>query len=229
MFNKRFGKLTVIGSAPSILQTNGKRKGVVIARCDCGTIKTFIGTNVRNGNSKSCGCAKFDGMKAFNVKRAIPQKWIIDRDTAYIFVRKTKILVDVADIPIVGKYKWGLRNGYAMAKGGRLAMHRMLLGLENGDPREGDHVHHNITDNRRSELRVANSSQNKMNRHGNVVATSRYKGVHYDRKRSLFVAQIGGIGSHRFLGRFETEIEAASAYNAAALKHFGKFAYLNPI
>lgn len=229
MASQRYGRLTVVDDATPILQTNGKRKRAVLARCDCGTERVFVLTNLRSGNSKSCGCHKYDGMAAFNADRATPQKWVIDGVIAYIRIGRTKVLIDTIDLKIVDRYRWGLNNGYAVARGGRIAMHRLILGLKAGDPREVDHVHRKCADNRRSELRIASSSQNKMNRRGNVNSGSVYKGVHFDPARKRFVAQIKGADGHRFIGRFRTDIEAARAYNAAALEHFGPFAYLNLI
>lgn len=200
-----------------------------MARCDCGNEKPFLITNLRSGNSKSCGCNKNSGMMAFNARRATPQTWVIEGDIAHIFIRKVKVLVDTADLPLVSKYRWGMHHAYVSAKGCRLPMHRLIMGLANGDPREVDHKHHNPADNRRSELRIANSSQNKMNRKANVFGTSKYKGVHFDSYRDRFVAQIKAEGRHRLLGRYKTETDAARAYNEAALKYFGQFAYLNPL
>jgi hypothetical protein len=212
-----------------VLQTNGKRKGAVSARCDCGVVKAFIATNLKNGNSKSCGCRKFDGMKSFNKARAAPQPWVLDGDVATLTICGVKVLVDADDLPLVNKYRWGLNGGYAVARGGRLAMHRLILGLGKGDPREGDHVRHNTADNRRSELRIANSQQNKMNRRGNVVSTSMYKGVCFDASRGKYKAAIKDGNKPAMIGRFDSEVDAALAYNAAAANAFGEFAYLNEI
>jgi predicted RNA-binding protein with PUA domain len=68
-----------------------------------------------------------------------------------------------------------------------------------------------------------------MNRHGNVVATSAFKGVCYDKERGRYRAQIKANGRRRLIGRFATEREAAKAYNEEAAKHFGEFAVLNPL
>lgn len=35
-----------------------------ICKCDCGTVKTVIGANLRNGLSRSCGCITRERMKA---------------------------------------------------------------------------------------------------------------------------------------------------------------------
>ena len=52
----RYGLLTVIGSAPS-------RRGQAYwkCKCDCGNIIEVCGTNLRTGNSQSCGCVKSIG------------------------------------------------------------------------------------------------------------------------------------------------------------------------
>lgn len=229
MENQRFGRLVIVGPAPSIRQTNGKMKRAVLARCDCGAEKVFLLTNLRGGNSKSCGCGKYQGFAEHNTKRAEPQSWTIEGDVASLVIGETTVLIDAADLPVVAQYKWGLGNGYAVARGGRLAMHRLILGLNKGDPREGDHRHHNTTDNRRSELRIATSSQNKMNTRGKISGrTSRFKGVHFDSTKRRWTAQIKIGDKHKFIGRYITEEAAASAYADEARKYFGEYAYTAP-
>jgi hypothetical protein len=48
----KFGRLTVIGYAPS----NKHRQKRVICECDCGAIKTFVLHNLKWRDTKSCGC-----------------------------------------------------------------------------------------------------------------------------------------------------------------------------
>ena len=34
--------------------------------CECGNIAIVDGTRLRSGNTKSCGCGKYDGFKKYN-------------------------------------------------------------------------------------------------------------------------------------------------------------------
>lgn len=51
---QKFGKLIVIRE--SEIKKNNKRSW--ICRCECGTEKVITTSNLRNGNTKSCGCLK---------------------------------------------------------------------------------------------------------------------------------------------------------------------------
>jgi hypothetical protein len=61
-----------------------------------------------------------------------------------------------------------------------------------------------------------------------VKKTSKFKGVCWD-TRGKWRARITQSKKNKHLGYFTDEIEAAKAYNKAALKHFGEFAYLNEV
>lgn len=55
----RYGKLTVIGSAPP------KGKGAWwLCQCDCGNTTVVSGGNLRNGNNRSCGCLRKEKRKS---------------------------------------------------------------------------------------------------------------------------------------------------------------------
>lgn len=51
---ERFGKLSVLKRCPQ----NSPSGATWICQCDCGKIKVVPGSNLRSGNTKSCGCAK---------------------------------------------------------------------------------------------------------------------------------------------------------------------------
>jgi len=53
---ERFGRFIVLERAPNRRLSSGQSVVFWKCRCDCGQIKEVRGTNLCNGNSKSCGC-----------------------------------------------------------------------------------------------------------------------------------------------------------------------------
>ena len=146
-------------------------------------------------------------------------------------------LIDRADSDLVAPYPWRLMRGhtgkfyaYAQTKSGPVYMHRLIAKTPPGH--ETDHINGDGLDNRRSNLRVATCSQNLANRwkprrSDGSSASSRFKGVCWDRSRSKWQAKITVSGHCRNLGRYATEEEAARAYDAVAAATWGVFARLN--
>ncbi len=102
-------------------------------------------------------------------------------------------------------------------------MHQLLL----PDATIADHIDGDGLNNRRSNLRPASEAQNAAHARKGKNNTSGFKGVDQNGGRSSWRARILVNGKSLYLGRFSTKEEAARAYDAAALVHFGEFAILN--
>jgi hypothetical protein len=127
-------------------------------------------------------------------------------------------LVDDDDAELVSAYRWGnLVNGYISCgvphpSGGQrtIYLHRLVLGLDFGDRREGDHKNLDKLDNRRENLRVASRSQNAQNV-PSQGGTSRYRGVAWHKAHKRWRAYVFLDGRQAFHGYFESELDAARA------------------
>lgn len=142
-------------------------------------------------------------------------------------------IVDPEDYELVRGRRWrnnrGRKTSYAIA--GRspdhVLMHQLIANSQNVD-----HLNHDGLDNRRDNLRDASESQNMANRgkfQTSKGTTSDFKGVSLIRQGALnpWKAKITVDHVQMHLGCFATEVEAAEAYDVAALNHYGEHALTN--
>ena len=153
--------------------------------------------------------------------------------------------IDPEDFEDISQFKWQLWNHkkkinfYAQRKiktsTGHTTerMHRRILKLP---PYVGaDHKNGNGLDNRKNNLRVATSGENNHNQRPRM-GSSKYKGVVWHKSNKKWRSQITYNKKTIWLGYFKKnivngadigELEAAKAYDNAAIKYFGSFACLN--
>jgi len=148
-------------------------------------------------------------------------------------------LVDDADFEWLNIWKWTYQDagkyiGYAsrnVYQDGKyiehIYMHRIILNPPSG--METDHINGNGLDNRRCNLRICTTSQNLANSRKRKGTTSQYKGVSWSQKNQCWIAAITVHGQHEYLGCFDSEEEAAIAYNYAARKLYDDYALLNSV
>ena len=153
--------------------------------------------------------------------------------------------IDDEDYEKLSKYKWYISKGrntfyvhrdihIRSIKGKTskkvMSIHRQIMRLDFGDKLVVDHINGDGLDNRKENLRVCTNIQNCQNRVNNREnCTSEYKGVYWDKSRSLWASEIKVNTKKTYLGRFKNENDAALAYNIAAIKYFGEYAKLNVI
>jgi hypothetical protein len=148
-------------------------------------------------------------------------------------------LVDDEDFDMLNQFNWSVafsRNTfYAMRKQcsperKTIRMHRFIFNIN--DPNIIiDHKNRNGLDCQRKNLRICTHSQNSKNK--KASGSSKYLGVtvymNKIRRKILIRAQINNGEKMVTLGYFNNEIEAAAAYNEAAIKYHGEFANLNDL
>ena len=105
-----------------------------------------------------------------------------------------------------------------------VSMHRYILNTPNG--KETDHCNGNGLDNREDNLRICTTAQNQHNQIS-VRGMSKYKGVSWNKNAKKWDARIKLNNKPIRLGYYISEIEAAHAYDKAALKYYEKYAHTN--
>lgn len=147
-------------------------------------------------------------------------------------------IVDDEDYDELSRHKWLLnKDGYAQRTAKKaekeprkqrvILMSRFLLGITGNEL--CDHINGNKLDNRKGNLRIANASQNMVNRLKQRNNTSGYKGVCKTSSCNRWVAQIYCDKQYIYLGRHDSAEEAALAYNLKAKELYGEYARLNDI
>jgi hypothetical protein len=151
--------------------------------------------------------------------------------TKEILLTQGKItLIDDEDFEKLSKYKWCFSHGYARRSeyiNGKYTvfyMHREII--NSPQKMDIDHIDMNGLNNQKSNLRACTHRQNLSNS-GLKRKNKNYKGIVFDKTNKKWIAQIGLNWKRIKIGRYKTEIEAARAYDEAAKKYYGEFAYLN--
>jgi hypothetical protein len=138
--------------------------------------------------------------------------------------------VDDIDYALVKNSSWNIAEStsgifYAVAYVNKksILMHRLIMKVPSS--LHTDHINGDGLDNRRSNLRVCNRTQNMQNKRIYKNNQSGYKGISKEGNR--WRANITVDKQRVFIASFLTKEEAAMAYNNAALTFFGDFARLN--
>lgn len=144
-------------------------------------------------------------------------------------------VVDDQDYERLSQYKWSATKrvtksgitwyAFRNTRGGDTAtsyMHREILDAQTGILI--DHRDRNGLNNTRSNLRVGDKVGNAANSRKRVGTTSKYKGVSWSKSANKWAAFIKCRDVHLSLGVYDTEEQAAEAYENAATELFGEFA-----
>lgn len=140
------------------------------------------------------------------------------------------VAIDDEDADLLKRFKWRVApNGYVYAT---IYLHRLVVPVPR--MKEVNHINEDKLNNCKSNLEVMSHQQNCLHnwacraaKRWNKSKSSKYVGV--TRVRSRWKATLTLKGNQMYLGMFETEIEAAKAYNVGSKKFFGEGAYQNEV
>ena len=142
-------------------------------------------------------------------------------------------LVDNDDFEYLNQWKWyawcsrghfyAVRSIYINGKKSNIHLHRLIMKTPIG--MEVDHKDMNGLNCQKYNMRNCTHRQNMCNRKS--TGSSKYLGVYFQKK--YIRATITVNRKVIYLGLYKKEIDAAIAYNEAAIKYHGEFANINVV
>lgn len=231
--------MTVLRRGEDLVKKNGNRDTRWYCSCDCGSGKEvlILGYNLKNGNTTSCGCEHLKNsvrigklMGKINGKRNKKYNvYDLSGDYGVGYTSKgEEFYFDLEDYDKIKDYCWYIdENGYVVNRTDKdvVLMHRLIMGLIKGDKREIDHIYHKTNDNRKAQLRVVCSSENKMNKRLQSNNSSGHRGVSYNKQCGKWETEISAYNSKVRLGYFDDINEAIHIREQAEEKYFGEYNY----
>ena len=206
LIGTRYGMLTIVATVGH----NAKGRFVVRVKCDCGEIKELpIG---RLGRDVSCGCyrrnRKIHGMSKTKEYRT----WIHMKERCGQV--KDKSYANYGGRGIKVCERWQEFGNFYADLGLRPEGRSIDRRDGNGNYEPGN-------------CRWATRLQQALNQRKRQNCSSRFRGVYSDKRSGGWQAAVQSNRRKIYLGRFKSEVEAARAYDAMALKLFGADAYPN--
>lgn len=218
-----FGQWKVICRGEDYIN-NGKKS--VTWNCECQacnkTRKDIRSDILKKGGTYSCGCLKKNIL-------------LTDREYGIGYDYNNNVFYfDLEDYDKIKKYVWiADKDGYMCAncfrngKETTVKMHRLVMDVVDNEDVFVDHIKHCHYDNRKSQLRVVNDSQNAMNAKLSKSNTSGITGVSWSKSKNKWEAYITINKKRKNLGRYENIDDAIRVRKEAEEKYFGTYSYDN--
>lgn len=235
LLNQRFTRLVVTKPMPSRKTSGGHSVVMWHCVCDCGNECDVAAGDLLRGSTKSCGCLNKE--KQGESKHKITCTYDLSGDYGIGYTNKgDEFWFDKEDYDLIKNYSWFKHRKYfeasvPMSKDKNIYLHRLVMGIGFDTYDFQIDVDHIITenkfDNRKSNLRLVNKSQNNTNKVMQKNNTSGYRGVYYRKRDGTWESYINIDGKKTFLGRFHNKEDAIQKRRWAEDKYYGEYSYYN--
>jgi hypothetical protein len=131
-------------------------------------------------------------------------------------------LIDIEDIDKIKEYKWNCAEDLHVSSG-NVWLHRLLMNCID-ENLVVDHINHNPLDNRKSNLRICTSQENRMNNSLPISNTTGIIGLYYNKRKNTWQPNITVNKKVITLGEFTDRDEAIKERLKAEVYYFKEFA-----
>ena len=202
--------------------------------CDCGNIVNVVGSALKSGNTKSCGCYRREmDKKIYGIQNKKHNTYDVSGEYGIGYTEDSTIFYfDLEDYDKIKDYYWN-NNGNdeyfrSTINKKTVLLHRFIMGLSNDSNLVVDHINtHHREDNRKSNLRIVSNSENQMNHKLFKNNTSGTSGVVWLKKSNLWRSRIEINNKSITLGYYKNKEDAIKARKEAEEKYFGEHSYDN--
>ena len=197
--NKKFGKLTALRLLEIKVKPNGKKVAIWECQCDCGKVVQVIRGELTSGHVKSCGCLR--SAKALDIK-------------GKIFTRLTPLYaIDSNKRGVIWRCRCDCGN----------LVDVYVRNLITGDTQSCGCLRREILISKMTPYRVEGTNILMLNDKPFSTNTSGVRGVWWDKRSKVWVAEIIFKRKKYHLGRYDDIADAAKARKEAEVFIWGDF------
>ena len=238
MIGQKFGRLTVVKSAPNTF-SKGKYSKYWVCKCECGNETIVNEYSLKHGRVKSCKCLQRENASKSRRKY---NNYIFKENEVFIYDNQGKnTVIDLEDFEKIKGFYWKQDlNGYWIAfnskreKSEYIKIHSLIMLGENYwnnycSAIVCDHKNGDTSDNRKNNLRVVTRVENNLNLGLRNDNTSGYAGVHNRKNDNKWESYISFNKRKFTFGAFIDKKEAILNRMIAQHILFGEYSRQNCI
>ncbi len=220
----KFGRLTIL-SVSNLEHNGGRKRKHFECVCECGNKCSPLCFSVLSGSASSCGCYFQEVSKVSRCLKDYDEgEEMFTSRPIYTVWQNMKARCSRKSHPSYKDYgargidfpeHWASFLGFYedMSEGYEQGLELDRIDNDKGYSKEN--------------CRWTSHKINTWNTRSNTGSSSKYKGVHYDKRSNKWCADIKHNDIRYRLGCFNIELEAARAYDAKCIELRGEYAYTN--